>query len=576
MKKERIIFLEEDKSSLSQENEIDLQNIIDDFMQESNNNINSNNDKLKKNNIYRFNSYYNKKIENKKLNVQKNEISSLHEMNNDNTIYDNYFSKKFKQNHLKKIFYLKHFNNNNSMNSGLNNFVDKSRKYKRAKSSVNCYNNKNKNIFKSSLVPKSLNNSKNQIKAINITSKNLNKNRKNNLLLNKKINNLQYKGNKEINNIISHYEKNGNISFNDLENIFNELKLFLKKKLQNDNEKIKYGQGQIIQKNYDIKIDENYSTQNTTNNNTITINLTPYSNITKEKDEKLIKQKEKEFYRQLWMIFSNSKEIIESNKFIELLNILYFANNFNITSISNKIKKYIFSNENIKNKKFIYPLTKKEISNNKIWPLETLIKEYIELFSIYKININNDKVYKLPKYNYQINENKSFFNSSKHSNEKPDDFLYQKYKNKFGRIKNYKKDIIQELSFQPKINKDFFIKNRKQSKSKNKNINESTKKININNININNININNISIFEKLYNQDKVNRDKKRKLIEDNLIFEEIKSLEECTFKPHIISNNSFRKIFNNNSKPKGYEEYKHKIREAIAEAERRKIEKNK
>jgi hypothetical protein len=115
-----------------------------------------------------------------------------------------------------------------------------------------------------------------------------------------------------------------------------------------------------------------------------------------------------------------------------------------------------------------------------------------------------------------------------------------------------------------------------KSQSKNEKNNEKQNKININNIKLKNIRVKNLSIFEKLYNQDKINREKKQKLIEDNLIIEKIKSLEECTFKPRIITNHSYKKSFNEKNKPKGYEEYKHKNREAIAKAEKRKIEKNK
>jgi hypothetical protein len=87
-----------------------------------------------------------------------------------------------------------------------------------------------------------------------------------------------------------------------------------------------------------------------------------------------------------------------------------------------------------------------------------------------------------------------------------------------------------------------------------------------------------IPIYEKLYRQDKEKKDKMKKLIKEKLIKEEMKELGECTFKPNIISNNSYIKSFNinNNNLPKGYNEYKYKLRKVIADEQKRKIEENK
>jgi hypothetical protein len=330
--------------------------------------------------------------------------------------------------------------------------------------------------------------------------------------------------------------------------------------------------------NFEIKVNDNFSTQYTSENITISNNITPYSNIKKNK-ENLLKQKENNFYNQFWMNVSDSKENIDSAKFIEIIKILLSSNHFNIYYKSNEIKRHISFAGDIRKKKFICPLTKKEIPYNKIWSMEKLIKDFIELFSNERKNdfLKEDSSTQFIKNN----ERNSFINSSKISNIKKDDFLYRRYKNKnknkLEPLKKNRKDIIQDLSFQSKTNQNFILKKKlfNKSQSKNEKNNEKQNKININNIKLKNIGVKNLSIFEKLYNQDKINREKKQKLIEDNLIIEKIKSLEECTFKPRIITNHSYKKSFNEKNKPKGYEEYKHKNREAIAKAEKRKIEKN-
>ena len=588
----RIILAEEDKNSLSQENEYDLEYMLNDFLQENNNNS-TNNIKIKniKNNFYDKNIYNDKykykenKKQNENINNKENpkKFSVIHK---GNKTQDNFCQKKIEQKNLKKILAQKNSFNNEKKYSQISSIrsskINNIKNFKRAKSLINGNIKENKKFFRNS-----------EISSVGNSSKNKTYNNNKNLSFNKNICASENKENKiinEIKNIISHYEKDKTITFDNFQSIFNELKIFQNtiykipnKKFENEI-KISKKENDKIYKNNDIKIID-YSAQYTSNN---TFN----SNIKKkEEQEDILIQKEKKFYSQLWMIInSGSNERINSNIFFEILKQLFTSNNIDLNQKSNKIKKYLYSiNNNVKNKKFICPLTKRELSIKEIWSIERVIKEFFELYpnnetTDLKINKYNFKIYNknnIREINFNDEKENSHSIKNKYINileltkEKNKDFLYERQKlkiHKLEEIKNKKKNI-QEYSFKPKINNNYFIKNKNQKSiyrnaSKNSSIN--------NKENISEINLNKMSVYEKLYQQDKEKRDKQQKLMKENLIKEEKKSLEECTFKPNIIKSNSFTKCFNNNNIPKGYEEYKYKIRKAIAQNEKRKYEENK
>ena len=588
----RIILAEEDKNSLSQENEYDLEYMLNDFLQENNNNS-TNNIKIKniKNNFYDKNIYNDKykykenKKQNENINNKENpkKFSVIHK---GNKTQDNFCQKKIEQKNLKKILAQKNSFNNEKKYSQISSIrsskINNIKNFKRAKSLINGNIKENKKFFRNS-----------EILSVGNSSKNKTYNNNKNLSFNKNICASENKENKiinEIKNIISHYEKDKTITFDNFQSIFNELKIFQNtiykipnKKFENEI-KISKKENDKIYKNNDIKIID-YSAQYTSNN---TFN----SNIKKkEEQEDILIQKEKKFYSQLWMIInSGSNERINSNIFFEILKQLFTSNNIDLNQKSNKIKKYLYSiNNNVKNKKFICPLTKRELSIKEIWSIERVIKEFFELYpnnetTDLKINKYNFKIYNknnIREINFNDEKENSHSIKNKYINileltkEKNKDFLYERQKlkiHKLEEIKNKKKNI-QEYSFKPKINNNYFIKNKNQKSiyrnvSKNSSIN--------NKENISEINLNKMSVYEKLYQQDKEKRDKQQKLMKENLIKEEKKSLEECTFKPNIIKSNSFTKCFNNNNIPKGYEEYKYKIRKAIAQNEKRKYEENK
>ena len=588
----RIILAEEDKNSLSQENEYDLEYMLNDFLQENNNNF-KNNIKIKniKNNFYDKNIYNDKykykenKKQNENINNKENpkKFSVIHK---GNKTQDNFCQKKIEQKNLKKILAQKNSFNNEKKYSQISSIrsskINNIKNFKRAKSLINGNIKENKKFFRNS-----------EISSVGNSSKNKTYNNNKNLSFNKNICASENKENKiinEIKNIISNYEKDKTITFDNFQSIFNELKIFQNtiykipnKKFENEI-KISKKENDKIYKNNDIKIID-YSAQYTSNN---TFN----SNIKKkEEQEDILIQKEKKFYSQLWMIInSSSNERINSNIFFEILKQLFTSNNIDLNQKSNKIKKYLYSiYNNAKNKKFICPLTKRELSIKEIWSIERVIKEFFELYpnnetTNFKINKYNFKIYNknnIREINFNDEKENSHSIKNKYINileltkEKNKDFLYERQKlkiHKLEEIKNKKKNI-QEYSFKPKINNNYFIK-KKNKKSIYRNV---SKNSSINNKeNISEINLNKMSVYEKLYQLDKEKRDKQQKLMKENLIKEEKKSLEECTFKPNIIKSNSFTKCFNNNNIPKGYEEYKYKIRKAIAQNEKRKYEENK
>ena len=559
----RIILSEKEESdSFSKENEYDLQYMINDFLQENNNNNINNNIKIIQNkyNIYNINSSknYEYKINKKEAENEKNGNISIDfpQIKEERNIYDKIIKKNLRKTNFKKnlahkysisVISRKNYSELSNLSNDLNN---KKNEFKKANSFINRNNKKKKYSFKNNSILKIEDNLKNNNKYVKIRNK---------------IDNKKYDKIKQIMNIISQDQKDKKI---DMKIIFNQLKI-----LQNIlnivfNTQIESEINE--QKDYlDInhkKIIENYSTK-------ISSNITNNLLIKKSKEKGILNQKIYNLYNQLLMLInSGMKEKYDSNIFLEVLNPLFISNNFN------KNNKYISSNY------------KKGFSSNDILLIQKNVKELIEKYSICKNDINkNKKNYSINIKNLeikdkekekiniteakisQIKDNKKFINLLDVSNGKNHDFLYRRQKIKTNKNKD---NESLEYSFQPKINKTYFIKRNKtldRNISKNSNMDVKENKTN-------NVDNNKIPIYEKLYRQDKEKKDKMKKLIKEKLIEEEIKELGECTFKPNLISNNSYAKSFNINNKnlPKGYNEYKYKLRKVIADEQKRKIEENK
>ena len=172
---------------------------------------------------------------------------------------------------------------------------------------------------------------------------------------------------REIDETIKKYENNNQISFIDAGKILSDLKIFremFKDDLNNNNTKIN-------------------------NNNNKHKKIQSYKDIQheiltqKEKEER--KQKEINFYEQLWLIINpNNTEFIKTDIFSETLKILFTPVNPNYKEISEILKQFLltafFLNSNPNDVK-IYksPITHQEIKEELIWDAEKLVKEFLLL-----------------------------------------------------------------------------------------------------------------------------------------------------------------------------------------------------
>ena len=551
----RIILSEkEDNNSFNQENEYDLQYMINDFLQENTNNNINNNIKIIQNkyNIYNINSSKNYEYKNnKEKENEKNFNISIDfpQINKERNIYDKIADKNLRKKNLKRILAHK---SSISVNSDKNyseisifsrDLNNENNEFKKAKSYINRFNKKNKHSYKKYSILKIEDNLKNNTFFYN--------------RIRNKVDKKKYEKIDQKLNITSLNQKEKKI---DMKNIFNQLKIFqniLNELFSTQLEKEIKEQKDYKDINYK-KIIENYSSKN---------DITSNSLMKKGKEEEILNRKINNLYNQLLTIIkSSTKEKIDENIFIEVLKLLFASNNFN------KNRKIISSNDN------------KGLSRNDILLIQKNVKELIKKYS-YCNDLNDNKNKNKKNYSIrdkekgkitvaeenisQYNDNKKFINILDTSNDINHDFLYRRQKIKESKNKD---NESQECSFQPKINKIYFIK---RNKTMDRNISKNSN-IDIKENRTNNVDKNKIPIYEKLYKQDKEKKDKIKKLIKEKLIKEEIKALEECTFKPSIISNNSYAKSFNTNNLPKGYNEYKYKLRKVIADEQKRKIEENK
>ena len=368
---------------------------------------------------------------------------------------------------------------------------------------------------------------------------------------------------REIDETIAKYEKNNQISFIDAGKILADLKIFremFKDELNNNNNEKKNNDNKQHKKIQSYKdIQHELLTQ-------------------KEKEER--KQKEINFYEQLWLIINpNNIDFIKTDIFSETLKILFTPVNPNYKEISEILKQFLltafFLNSNPNDVK-IYksPITHQIVKEELIWDTEKLVKEFLllkeNLLAYKNIKHNSKRMEKdiednkknicfKPKINNNNNDNNDNDNSYF---EKRLEFLEQR-KNLREKVLNEmrKENIIKEMeecTFKPKINKSYTVK-----------------KINTKNNNDNNTNNNSNNIWEKLYksNEGKYERLNELKNLEKKM--EEDKELEQCTFKPTLISQNTLEQCLNSQEKPKGYEEFSRKMREGIMKAAEKKYLEN-
>ena len=162
---------------------------------------------------------------------------------------------------------------------------------------------------------------------------------------------------KMIDDAIDLYQKDNSVSFINVGEILTELKIFRETfpKRQKENNK-------SVQNYKDIQMEM--------------INV-------KETDKR--KQKEVNFYEQLWLTINpGNKPTIKSDILSEILKILFAPINSNVKEISEILKQFLltafFLNSNPEEvKRYISPITEKDINEDDIWPIEKLVKEFLLL-----------------------------------------------------------------------------------------------------------------------------------------------------------------------------------------------------
>lgn len=103
----------------------------------------------------------------------------------------------------------------------------------------------------------------------------------------------------------------------------------------------------------------------------------------KEREKR--KKTEVDFYEQIWLALNpENSETIKSDIFSEILKILFSPVASSIKEISSILRQFLqaafFLNSNPEREKnYISPITEKYISEEDIWPLEKLVKEFLGL-----------------------------------------------------------------------------------------------------------------------------------------------------------------------------------------------------
>ena len=173
---------------------------------------------------------------------------------------------------------------------------------------------------------------------------------------------------KIIDDTVNKYEKDKKITFINVGEILTELKILRQTFPKEEN---------IINNNNNI------------NNNYNNSNYQSYKDIQLEmintKENEIRKQKEVNFYEQLWLTLNpGNTKYIKSDILSEILKILLTPVNSNVKEISDILKQFLltafFLNSNPDEvKKYISPITEKEITEEEIWPIEKLVKEFLSL-----------------------------------------------------------------------------------------------------------------------------------------------------------------------------------------------------
>ena len=291
--------------------------------------------------------------------------------------------------------------------------------------------------------------------------------------------------------------------------------------------------------------------------------------ITNTKESNKRKQQEINFYEQLWMTINpGNQSTIKTNTISEIIKILFAPVNSNVKDISEIFRQFLvtafFLNSNPQEvKRYISPITNKDMNENEIWSIEKLVREFLLL----KENLLAYKEIKHISKNMKnnLNQNKPSFKPETNENIKGWNYFTERLPTLIERKKlrlqvlnemkeENEQNDLKECSFKPQINHyEFTTTQNKCTNSKG----------------------NKMSIYEKqnaqyqnkfeIYKQQKEENDKKK----------EQEELSECTFHPKLISQKTYEKCRTSTTKPKGYEEYSQKMREGIIRRAKKKFKEN-
>ena len=247
--------------------------------------------------------------------------------------------------------------------------------------------------------------------------------------------------------------------------------------------------------------------------------------IRKNKLLEMRKERELNFIEQLWIIINpENNDLIRIDTMKEFLKILFSPLSHSVKEMSELLSKFLhayffLSNSKKKdNKEYISPLSEKQIQECDIWSLESLVKEFLYL----KDNLIAYQGIKNNKKNDILNNNFTFKpkinNTTLKSHENFEERLKKFENSKKEKIQKKKEENDQTTSkncpFKPRI-----IQTDKGNKS--------LKKSDISD---------NRKCYERLYNlhisKIETLKDEKKKREE----FDEIKEMNECTFKPEVNS----------------------------------------
>jgi len=206
-------------------------------------------------------------------------------------------------------------------------------------------------------------------------------------------------------------------------------------------------------------------------------------------------------------------------------------------------------------KSYVSPITDKQLSEDDIWPLDRLVKEFLHLkeniVAYQEIGKFSQKLItdlEKSEHSFQPNaHSKDIKSRSNFWEERLPSLLDQEKKIRIieEKRKENEKNALKDCTFKPQIN----------TKITQKILNES-----------NTSNTSQLPVQDRLYKTHKKTLTKKQTMTEENKLVQAQKELSQCTFKPEFVSKNTFEKSMNSKEQPKGYVQNVERMRRGILE----------